>query len=214
MPADLLGQRPDLASAERELAAASADIGVTEAARYPRLSLSGSVAPIILAAVGQTIRATTWSIGPALTLPVFDGGRRLANVETAKANYQLAETNYRSKARQAVREVEDALIRLGSANNRRADIDAAAEGYRANLAAAQSRFGAGLGSALELEESRRLALAAEANVIAIQRDRITAWISLYRAMGGGWSAPHGLREARAAPGSSISEAHLCACMVH
>ncbi len=189
VPADLLGQRPDLASAERDLAAASADIGVAEAARYPRLSLSGSIAPIILAAAGQTIRATTWSIGPALTLPVFDGGRRLANVETAKANYQLAETNYRSKARQAVREVEDALIRLGSANNRKADVNAAADGYRANLAAAQSRFGAGLGSALELEESRRLALAAEANVIAIQRDRITAWISLYRAMGGGWSAP-------------------------
>lgn len=188
VPASLLGQRPDLASAERELAAASADIGVAEAARYPRLSLSGSIAPILLAAAGQTIRATTWSIGPALTLPVFDGGRRVANVETAKASYQLAEVNFRSKVRQAIREVEDALVRLGSANNRKADVNAAAEGYRANLAAAQSRFGAGLGSALELEESRRLALSAEANVIAIQRDRISAWISLYRAMGGGWAA--------------------------
>ena len=188
VPAGLLVQRPDLASAERELAAASADIGVNEAARYPRLSLSGSIAPILLVASGQTLKANTWSIGPALTLPIFDGGRRAANVETAKANYRLAESNYRSKVRQAVREVEDALVRLNSANQRNADVNAAALGYRANLAAAQSRFGAGLGSALELEESRRLALTAEANVIAIQRDRITAWISLYRAMGGGWSA--------------------------
>jgi outer membrane protein, multidrug efflux system len=188
VPANLLSQRPDLASAERELAAASADIGIAEAARYPRLSLSGSIAPVLLASAGQTVKALTWSIGPALNLPLFDGGRRLANVNTAKASYQSAEFGYRQKVRQAVREVEDALIRLGSANQRKADVNAAANGYRTNLSAAQSRFGAGVGSVLELEESRRLALVAEANVIAIQRDRITAWISLYRAMGGGWTA--------------------------
>ncbi len=188
VPAELLTQRPDLTSAERELAAASADIGIAEAARYPRLSLSGSIAPVLLASAGQTVRALTWSVGPAITLPVFDGGRRLANVETAKANYQSAEAHYRQKVRQAVREVEEALIRLASANNRKADVNAAADGYRANLAAAQSRFGAGVGSVLELEESRRLSLVAEANVIAIQRDRVTAWVSLYRAMGGGWTS--------------------------
>lgn len=197
VPASLLSQRPDLAAAERDVAAASADVGAAEAARYPSLSLSGSIAPILLVAAGQSLRATTWSIGPAVNLPIFDGGRRASNVETAKANYESAQTSYRQKARQAVREVEEALVRLASANGRERDINAAALGYRANLAAAQSRFSAGLGTALELEESRRLALVAQANVIAIVRDRTNAWISLYRAMGGGWRAP--LASAATAP---------------
>lgn len=187
VPAQLLNQRPDLASAERELAAASADIGVAEAARYPKLSLSGSVAPSYVVTAGQSISAVTWSIGPSLSLPLFDGGRRLANRDAAVAAYEAAEANYRARARSAVREVEEALVRLTSANRRQPDVESAADGYRANLAAAQSRYTAGVGSLLELEESRRLSLAAQANVIAIDRDRLSAWISLYRAIGGGWT---------------------------
>lgn len=188
VPADMLRQRPDLASAERDLAAASADIGSADAARYPRLSLAGSIGPLVARAFGETVSATTWSIGPNLSLPLFDGGRRSANLETAKASYQAAEAAYRAKARAAVREVEEALVRLGAANERQADAKAASDGYRQNLQAAVSRFQAGLGSAIEQEESRRLSLVADANLIALQRDRVSAWIALYRAMGGGWTA--------------------------
>lgn len=188
VPAQLLTQRPDLAAAERDLAAASADMGVAEASRYPRLSLSGAVQPSMIVTSGQSLSLTAWSIGPSLSLPLYDGGRRAANIESAKEAYAAAESSYRARVRVAVREVEEALVRLSSANRRKADVDAAAADYRASFAAAGNRYQAGMGSLFELEESRRLTLVAEANVIALDRDRITAWINLYRAMGGGWSA--------------------------
>jgi multidrug efflux system outer membrane protein len=187
VPADLLSQRPDLAALERELAAASADIGVAEGDRYPRLSLLGAVGPLRLDAGALSATLSTWSIGPSLALPLFDAGRRAANVESARAAYLAAEATYRSRVRQAVREVEDALVRLQSAGERATDARTAAEGYREALEAAQLRWRTGLGSLLELEESRRLALSADSMLAAVQRDRVAAWVSLYRALGGGWT---------------------------
>jgi outer membrane protein, multidrug efflux system len=94
----------------------------------------------------------------------------------------------RSKARQAVREVEESLTNLSAANARTSQAKAAAEGYAASLAATQSRYRAGLASLVELEDARRTALFAQQNQLAVERDRVAAWISLYRATGGGWTA--------------------------
>ena len=187
VPADLLAQRPDLAAAERELAAASADIGVADGDRYPRLSLAGSIGPLRLDAGGVSATLNTWSIGPSLALPLYDGGRRAAVSEAARDAYRAAEAQYRARARQAVREVEEALVRLAAANDRDADARTAAQGYREALEAAQARWRTGLGSLIELEEARRLALSADSTLAAVQRDRIAAWVSLYRALGGGWT---------------------------
>jgi len=187
VPADLLAQRPDLAAAERELAAASADVGVADGDRYPRLSLAGSVGPLRLQTGGGSATLTPWSIGPSVTVPLFDGGRRAAVSQAARDAYRAAEAQYRAQARQAVREVEEALVRLAAANDRDADARAAAQGYREAFAAAQARWRTGLGSLIELEESRRLALSADSTLAAVQRDRVAAWVSLYRALGGGWT---------------------------
>ncbi len=187
VPASLLSQRPDLAAAERALAAASADIGVAEGDRYPRLSLAGSVGPLRLSAGQAAASVLTWSIGPSLSVPVYDGGRRAAVVDAARAAYAAAEADYRARARQAVREVEEALVRLQAATDRESDARAASDGYRVALEAAQVRWRGGLGSLLELEEARRFALAADSSLAAVQRDRIAAWVSLYRALGGGWT---------------------------
>jgi NodT family efflux transporter outer membrane factor (OMF) lipoprotein len=187
VPADLLSQRPDVAAAERELASASADVGFNEAQRYPRLSLSGNItANRIRVGNAPVLDVTTWSIGPNLLLPLIDGGRRAANVEAAKAAYTAAESSYRAKVRQAVREVEEALVTLDSLQQRQADVQAAAKGYRDALAGAQARQRAGLGSVIELEDARRTSLAADAALAAIEQERVAAWISLYRALGGGW----------------------------
>lgn len=188
LPASLLAQRPDLAAAERAVAAASADIGVAEGDRYPRLSLLGSVAPLGLKTSGFSGNLLTWSIGPSLSLPVFDAGRRAANVEAAKAAYTAAEAEYRARARQAVREVEEALVRLNSAASREQDALTASQGYRRALDAADVRWKNGLGSLLELEEARRYALVADSALATVRRDRVAAWVALYRALGGGWSA--------------------------
>ncbi len=187
LPAQLISQRPDLAAAERELAAASADIGVAMADRYPRLALTGSIGPLRFEANGVTLNTTSWSLGPSLSLPLFDGGRRAAAVQTAHARHAQALASYRAKVRTAIQEVEQAMVRLASAGQREATALQATQSYREHLSAAQTRWQVGLGSLLELEESRRLTLQAETSLATLRRDRVVAWIALYRALGGGWS---------------------------
>ena len=188
LPAEVLRQRPDLAALERELAAASADIGKAEAARYPSLSLAGSIGPLRSEAAGLTVNATTWSIGPTLNIPLFDAGRRAANVEAARAAYAAAEAAYRERVRIAVREVEEALLRLADADEREQSARVASAGYRQAFDAAGVRYRAGLGNLVEFEDARRTAVQADTALAELRRDRLLAWISLYRAAGGGWES--------------------------
>lgn len=189
LPVQVLAQRPDVFNAERELMAARAEVGVTQAQELPRLGLSGSVAVGGVRTGGSTSDARTWSLGPLqLTLPILDGGRNAANTEAARAAYASNAAAYAAKVRQAVREVEEALVRLDSATRRDDDARLAAEGYTTAFDATQARYKAGLASVVELEESRRNSLAAQTGLLGLQRERLGAWIALYRAAGGGWSA--------------------------
>ncbi|NMM07882.1 efflux transporter outer membrane subunit [Polaromonas sp.] len=188
VPADALAQRPDVFSAEREVAAASADIGSALAQRYPRLSLSGAIGRSGIRSGGEATSLNTWSIGPlALTLPLFDGGRRAANVEAAKARYDEAAALYRARVRQAVREVEEALVTLQSTAERETDAQGAVAGYQASFTGTEARYQSGLAGLVELEDARRGLLAAQITQASLQRERRTAWVALYRAMGGGWT---------------------------
>jgi outer membrane protein TolC len=190
LPAQLLAQRPDVFAAEREVAAASADVGSARADRYPRLSLSGSVGVGNFRAGGESISTDTWTIGPlAVSLPIFDAGRRAANADAAMARYDEAVIAYRASARRAVSEVEQALVNLHSSTARSGDAMVSLDGYRAAFVAAEDRYKNGLGSLLELEDARRTRLAAENAVVTLQRERSAAWIALYRAAGGGWTPP-------------------------
>ena len=192
VPADVLGQRPDVYSAARELAAASYDVGSARAQRYPRLMLNGSIAANKARARGFNQGYNTWSIGPlALTVPLFDGGAADANIDAAKARYEEAAGKYRGSVRQAVREVEEALVNLQSTTDRQSDTDTAAEGYSASFKGTEARYQAGLASLVELEESRRVLLAAQSGLVSLARERRSAWIALYRALGGGWSTALG-----------------------
>jgi multidrug efflux system outer membrane protein len=189
LPAQLLMQRPDVFSAERDVVAASADTGSALAQRYPRLTLAGSIGAAKVRSGDVSADLSIWSLGPlALSVPLFDGGRRAANVDAAQARYDEAVTNYRSAVRQAVREVEQALVALQSTGARSDDALTAVEGYRASFAAAEARYQGGLGSLIELEEVRRVRLASELALASLQRERVAAWIALYRAAGGGWTA--------------------------
>ncbi|RYF39508.1 MAG: efflux transporter outer membrane subunit, partial [Comamonadaceae bacterium] len=188
VPAEVLAQRPDVLEAERDVAAASADLGAARADRFPRLTLSGSIAAGRVRSGGTTTDLDTWSIGPlSLTVPIFDGGRRAANVDAAQARYEEAAALYQARVRQAVREVEEALVSIESARARNEDARVATEGYRASFTATEARYRSGLASLVELEDARRTALAAETALVALQRERLAAWIALYRATGGGWT---------------------------
>lgn len=190
VPAQALGQRPDLYSAERDIAAASAEASSVDAQRYPRLALNGSIGALAYRAGGASNSMSTWSIGPlSLSVPLLDGGRRNANLQAAQARYDEAVFVYRARARQAVREVEEALVRLQGAAARSDDAATADQGYRAWLAATEARYTNGLASLVELEETRRTALAAASSLLALRREQVQAWIALYRAVGGGWAPP-------------------------
>lgn len=190
VPAQLLAQRPDVYAAEQAVAAASADVGAADADRYPQLALQGSVAALQLRSGGLRQSFETWTVGPvALTLPIFDGGVRAANARSARARYDEAVVLYRASARQAVREVEEALVRLEGADARTGDADTAVRNYQASLDATQARYGSGLASLFELEDARRTLFAAQTARVALQRERAEAWVALYRATGGGWQLP-------------------------
>lgn len=189
LPAEVLAQRPDVYNAARAVAAASADVGSAQAGRYPRLTLQGNVGIANFRSSGENTKLDTWTIGPlALTVPLFDGGRRRANTDAARARYDDAVVNYRAVARQAVREVEEALVNLGSTARRGDDARTALEGYRYSFHATEELYKNGLASLLQLEESRRTRLNAENTLVTLERERNAAWIALYRAAGGGFNA--------------------------
>ena len=192
VPAALLRQRPDLGSAERELLATSLDITQAQAARLPRVSLNGSIGAARVSAGGLGNNGnnsdSSWSLGPiSVSLPLFDGGTRRANVVAARARHADATVQYNARLRGAVREVEDALLALQSTAERSVDVQVAAEGFAASLHATDERFKGGMGSLFELEDARRSAVLAQTTLIDLQRERVAAWIALYRALGGGWS---------------------------
>jgi len=187
VPAQTLAQRPDVFSAERDVVVASAQVGAAKAQRLPRLSLNGSIAGTRLTTGGVDQEGTTWSFGPlAVSLPIFDGGQRAAAVTASEANYEAVVMVYRGKVRQAVREVEEALINLQSTEARTQDAMVSTKGYAESLAATQSRFGQGLASLVELEDARRNALASESAQLSLALERNRAWVALYRAVGGGF----------------------------
>ena len=194
MPAQLLNQRPDVLNAERNVAAASFEITTNEAQRYPRLSLAGNIALSYdsfsrkFSKKNSALDGLTWSIGPlAVSLPIFDAGIRNANIQNAKAQYEASKTAYESIARNAVREVEEALATLNSTTKRLEDAKKSFEGFKTSFDATETRNKAGLGNLFELEEARRARLQAESNLLTLNNERVIAWISLYRSMGGGWT---------------------------
>ena len=187
VPAQTISQRPDIYAAERDVVVASAQVGSAKAQRFPRLSLNGSIGSMRVSSGGVDQDVSTWSFGPlAVSLPLFDGGQRVAAVKSAEANYAATVAAYRGKVRNAVREVEEALVNLQSTEARAEDTKVSTQGYAESLAATQSRFGQGLASLVELEDARRNALASESAQLGLRLERNRAWVALYRALGGGF----------------------------
>lgn len=192
VPVDVLRQRPDLASLERELAAASAEIGVAQAALYPSLSLSGAIGFSANGANGLSAGSGAptfgWSFGPSISLPIFDGGQRRASVSSAEAAYLSAFASYQQGVRRIVKEVEQALVNLNGAASRTEQATTAERQYRNYFLATEVNWRTGNVSLLTLEEARRLALTAEIQRITLQRNRVQYWIAFYKAAGGGWQS--------------------------
>lgn len=191
LPTTVLAHRPDIAAAEQALAGAESDIDASQAARWPRLVFNGSIGVGLVRIGGAQVDGASWSFLPSLSLPLFDGGRIAAGIEAAQARRDAAYAGLDARIRSAVREIEEALVRLDAARTRETDALTAAQGFRQYFEAAQARWRIGAGSLIEMEDARRLALNAQGALLGLQRERVAFWIGLYRATGGGWRADEG-----------------------
>jgi outer membrane protein, multidrug efflux system len=187
VPMDAIRQRPDVYQAQRNLVAASESVGVAKAALLPSLSFSGNWLHNRLTTSGNTSNFNTWSVGPlTLSLPLLGRDALQARTDAAQAQYESAATAYAATLRRAVAEVEQSLVALSSLGERVQSTQTAAAGYSQSFVATEARYGVGLANLTELEDARRLQLAARSAAVTLQLDRINAWINLYVALGGGF----------------------------
>jgi outer membrane protein TolC len=187
LPAKTLRQRPDIWAAERDVLAARAEIHAADAARWPSLSLIGTLGKVRLATGDYQSDYTSWSFGPLqLALPILDGGRIAAGQAAARGRYDEAVATYKAKVRQAVQEVETALVQGAAAREKESDTRATVAGYRRQFEAVQALYQQGLASLPQLQEARRNLLAAETGLSQWRHDAQVAGVALYRALGGGW----------------------------
>jgi NodT family efflux transporter outer membrane factor (OMF) lipoprotein len=188
MPSALLQRRPDVAAAERRTAAANARIGIARAAYFPSLTLSaaGGVQSSVFADL-LSAPSSFWAIGPTLGVYLLDGGKRRAQVESAKAATSEAGERYRSVVLASFRQVEDDLSLLddlGTATDQQQNAASAAD-TSVNLALASYRRGAV--SYLDVVEAQSAALESERSVIQLRTQQLDANVDLIRALGGGWT---------------------------
>lgn len=191
LPSDLLERRPDIAEAERAMAAANARIGVAKAAFFPVVRLTG-LAGFESMDVDTLFnwQSRAWSMGPSITWPIFQGGRNRANLKRAQAAYEENVALYRQQVLIAFKEVQDALTgtRLLSQQAEAEDRSRASARKTANIS--NSRYRAGLVSYLEVVDSERTALAAERESARITGERLVVSVQLIKALGGGWQDSH------------------------
>ncbi len=188
VPAEVLAQRPDIHAAAREVIATRADADQTQAQRWPRIALAGSIGTARSDSLGVSTHGAIWSVGPVtVTLPLFDGGTRRANAEAARVRHEAARTLYSARLREAIREVENALVALDSTATRCPQAAIATAGFKRAYDTAEASYRAGTASLFELEDARRGWVAGQVAMIELHRERIAAWIALYRALGGSWS---------------------------
>jgi NodT family efflux transporter outer membrane factor (OMF) lipoprotein len=189
LPSQLLERRPDIAAAERRVAAANAQIGVARAAYFPQFSLAAA-AGLDSTQTSNWMSAPSelWSVGPSALLTVFDAGRHRAQTARARAAYDEQVANYRSAVLVAYQEVEDALTALTQLEQESTSQAAAVEATARALEQAQYRYKAGLVTYLEVASTENTALQAQLSSVSIQLRRLSASVLLVKALGGGWRA--------------------------
>jgi NodT family efflux transporter outer membrane factor (OMF) lipoprotein len=187
MPSDLLERRPDIASAERAVAAANAQIGVARAAFYPSITL-GSTLGLDSRALGSLFEAPSllWSLGLAATQVLFDGGRTQALVDAAGAGHAAATANYRRVVLGAMQEVEDGLGGLTALEAAAAQSATALAAARRVHEMASARYEAGATSTLEVITAQQALLASERQATQLLGQRLVTTVFLVKALGGDW----------------------------
>ncbi|WP_243055265.1 efflux transporter outer membrane subunit [Pseudomonas sp. BP01] len=195
LPAALLQQRPDIRAAEHQLIAANANIGAARAAFFPSITLTGGVGTASSRLSGLFDSGSeSWSFVPQIHLPIFNGGRLKASLDYAKIQREIEVSHYESVIQTAFREVADGLAALGTWDEQIAsqrDLVRTSEEYNQM---AQQRYDEGVDSYLALLDAQRQLLSARQQLLTDRLAQITSQVQLYKALGGGWSAPQTSRD--------------------
>lgn len=197
LPSQLLERRPDIAAAERAMAAANARIGVAHAAFFPRLTLTGALG-FESSELGQLMQWSSRSfllgplVGSALSLPLWDGGVRKAGVQSAQASYEEAVAEYRETVLTAFREVEDGLVSLRTLAQQRTTQAQAVQAAERARHLSQVQYREGMVSYLDVIEADRAALTQRLATVQLMGAQAQAMVHLIRALGGGWEASNAM----------------------
>jgi multidrug efflux system outer membrane protein len=200
LPADLLERRPDVAEAERSMAAASEGIGIAKAAFFPSIQLTGSAGTesVELKDIFNW-ENRAWSLGPNISLPLFEGGRNRAGLQRAQAAYLEAVAQYRSQVLIAFHDVEDALVGLRLLKEQFEAQMRAVDGARKVADLSRARYREGLASYFEVVIADRTALENQILAYQINGERIVTTVRLIKALGGGWKSGNALMTNGVAP---------------
>jgi NodT family efflux transporter outer membrane factor (OMF) lipoprotein len=187
LPADLLERRPDIAAAERRVAAANAQIGVAASAFYPAIALTANTGFESTALV-ELLKGVSgfWSAAPVAAMTLLDGGRRRAVSDQAKAGYERAVALYRETTLSALGEVEDQLAALRVLEQEAAVQQAAVAAADRSLELSTNRYKGGIATYLEVIVAQNAALSNRRTAVDILARRLTASVLLIEALGGGW----------------------------
>jgi multidrug efflux system outer membrane protein len=195
LPSDLLQRRPDVASAERAMAAANARIGVARAAYFPTIDLTpGLGVPSIgwesnaLASL-FTAPSRLWSLGLSASQTLFDAGKTRANVRFADADYTAAVANYRQTVLTAMEEVENGITGLGSLERAEIQANASVRSAQRAFDIASERYRGGVDTYLDVITAEQTLLTNQRQAVQIQGQQFTTAVFLVKALGGGWSRP-------------------------
>ena len=187
IPAEVLRQRPDVLAAERNLAAATANIGVARAQLYPALAISGSISTDATS-IGDLLDTVAGGIFAGLTQLIFDGGRARAQVRANQAAADGALLAYKGTVLAALEDVENALVALQTAQDRAREFAVALDAANTTAILSRSQYRAGLTDFTTLNQAESALLSARNGLSQAQSDQATALVQLYLALGGGWDS--------------------------
>jgi multidrug efflux system outer membrane protein len=190
LPSALLVNRPDILQAEQQLRSADADIGAARADFFPRISLTGSFGYVSSELSDFFVPGKqAWSMGAVVGMPIFDAGRRSAQLAQARARHDELVANYQRTVQTAFREVSDALVGRQRYTEQIAAQEHAVEAQRLLAETAQLRYDNGISIYLEVVDARRSLFAAEQQLIQLRATALQNGVSLYVALGGGPDTP-------------------------
>ena len=189
VPSDVLQRRPDIAAAERAMAAANAQIGVAKAAFFPSVTLNGNIGwESTQFANLLSAPSLLWMLGTTVGQVVFDGGRRAANVDFANEGYKAAEANYRQTVLNAFQQVQDGIVGLSVLDDASKESHAAVTDSQRLLSLANDRYSGGLVAYLDVITAQQSLLQSERQDVQIRGQQWNLSVALVKALGGGWDA--------------------------